>query len=262
MNNTTKRSKPKQESGLAYLVLGGAILCGTIAMVFLGRLEVTSLALAALAAGTVLGVWLFRFGARHAWMTLVCLFVALVVCVALLANVEAFGSAGVAWMGALVGGSNIGVAWRTAAQRRKAPVKKATWQVDGRGFGTVAEARLAADTALRALDGTSRYRLAIARGPARLEVAGGPGTGFVCHRSKAAGDERSWAVLTRQGQLPDETVEVPMGKIVGHMPVRLVHDFDSAEAALGAFLRNPGGTTLGPEWVTGAEADGTRLAVN
>ncbi|MBP3037636.1 hypothetical protein J2M53_15425 [Arthrobacter sp. zg-ZUI100] len=78
MNNTTKRSKPKPESGLAYLVLGGAILCGTITMVFLGRLDVTCIALAALAAGTVLGVWLFRFGARHAWLTLVCLIAALV----------------------------------------------------------------------------------------------------------------------------------------------------------------------------------------
>ncbi|MBP3044739.1 hypothetical protein KKR91_01885 [Arthrobacter jiangjiafuii] len=230
-------------------------------MVFLGRLEVTSLALAALAAGTVLGVWLFRFGARHAWMTLVCLVGALVVCVILLANVEAFGSAGVAWMGALVGGSNIGVAWRTAAQRRKAPVKKAAWQVDGRGFGAVAEARLAAGTALRALDGKSRCRLAVARGPARLEVAGGPETGFVCHRSRDAADERSWAVLTRQEQLRDETVEVPMGKIVGHIPVKLVHDFDSASAALGDFLRNPGAAELGPEWVTGVEAEGTRLAV-
>lgn len=139
MNSTTKRSKPSQESGLAYLVLGSAILCGTIAMVFLGRLDVTWLALVAFAAGTVLGVWLFRLGARHAWVTLVCLIAALVVCVALLAEVEAFGPAGVAWMGALVGGSNIGVAWRTAAQRRKtAPVKKAVWQVDGRGFSTVA----------------------------------------------------------------------------------------------------------------------------
>lgn len=263
MNNTTKRSKPRQESGLAYLVLGGVILCGTIAMVFLGRLDVSWLAVAALGAGTVLGVWLFRFGARHAGVTLVCLIAALVVCVALLANAEAFGSAGVAWMGALVGGSNIGVAWRTAAQRRKAaPVKKAVWQVDGRGFSTVGEARLTADAALRALNGTSRYRLAVTRGSARLEVVGGPEAGFVCHRSTAAADERSWAVLTRHGQLPDETVEVAMGKIVGHMPVRLVHDFDSVAAALSNFLRNPGDATLGPEWVTGAEAEGTRLAVN
>lgn len=261
MNNTTKRSKPKQESGLAYLFLGGAILCGTIIMVFLGRLDVTWLALTALTAGTALGAWLFRFGARHAWVTLVCLCAALVVCVALLANVEAFGSAGVAWLGALVGGSNIGVAWRTVAQRRKAaPVKKAVWQVDGRGFGTVAEARPAADTALRALNGTSRYRLAVARGSARLEVVGGPGAGFVCHRSTAAGDERSWAVLARQGQLPVKTVELPMGKIMGHMPGRLVHDFDSAATALDNFLRNPGAAALGPEWVTGVEAEGTRLA--
>ena len=88
MNNTTKRSKPKQESGMAYLFLGGAILCGTITLVLLGRLDVTWLALAALTAGTVLGIWLFRFGARHAWVTLVCLIAAVVVCVALLANVE------------------------------------------------------------------------------------------------------------------------------------------------------------------------------
>lgn len=73
-----------------------------------------------------------------------------------------------------------------------------------------------------------------------LEVVGCSESGIVCHRSNAAADERPWAVLTRRGHLPDETVEVPMGKIVGYMPSRLVNDFDSAAAALGDFLRNRG----------------------
>ena len=260
MNKAAKQSRSKQGPGLGYLVFGGAIFCGAVGLVFLGQFEVTSAAVAALVAGPLTGIWLFRFGVRKAWVALVCLAGALIVSFVLLTNVDVYGSAGMAWLGGLVGGSNIGVGWRAAVKNRKAvTAKKSVWLVGGRGFSSLAEARQEAETALQALDGYARWRLTVVRGTARFEVAGGPEPGYVCHRSA---DGRTWAVLANQDLVSDASVEVPMGKTVGTLPRRLVQDYGSVFAALGDFLRTPRAMPTGPQWTTGTEAEGTCLEAN
>ncbi|WP_455834110.1 hypothetical protein [Pseudarthrobacter siccitolerans] len=113
-----KRRSPKRESGTPYLVFGLVILCATIAFVIFGRLAAPWQAFAALGAGAALGIWLFRFGARHAWVSKLCLFGALIVCVVLFMAADTFGSAGIAWIGSFVAGTNLGTAWRLAAGHR------------------------------------------------------------------------------------------------------------------------------------------------
>ena len=115
--NTKNRRSSKRESGTGYLVFGVVLLCATLALVLFGRLESPWQAFAALAAGAALGIWLFRFGSRHAWVSLLCLFGALGVCVVLFMNADTVGSAGIAWIGAFVAGTNLGAAWRLAAKK-------------------------------------------------------------------------------------------------------------------------------------------------
>lgn len=260
MNRTAKKSRSKQESGLGYLVLGSAVFCGSVAAVFLGQFEVTPVSVAVLMAGPVVGIWLFRFGVRQAWLALVCLVGALIVAFVLLTNVDEYGSAGVAWLGGLVAGSNIGVGWRAAKKNQKAPrVKESAWLVDGRTFNTLADARQAAETALQALDGNARWRLEVVQGASRFEAAGGPASGYVCHRSV---DGRTWAVLVGEDLASEAMVEIPMGKATGALPRRLVQNYGSVSAALEAFLRAPKAVPAATQWVTGAEAEGTRLGAN
>ena len=103
-----KRRSSKRESGTPYLVSGLVILCATIAFVVFGRLAAPWQAFAALGAGAALGIWLFRFGSRHAWVSQLCLFGALVVWVALFVAADTVGSAGIAWIGSFVAGTNLG----------------------------------------------------------------------------------------------------------------------------------------------------------
>jgi len=118
MKKTSKWStKRKPESGLPYLLTGGVIFCATLAAVMFGRVESSVPAYIALGAGAALGTWLFRFGSRHAWISLLCLFGSLVVFVVLAANSAAFGSAGIAWIGSFVAGTNAGAACRIRAKR-------------------------------------------------------------------------------------------------------------------------------------------------
>jgi hypothetical protein len=263
--NTKNRRSVKRESGMSYLVFGVVLLCGTLAFVLFGRLEASWQAFAALAAGAALGIWLFRVGSRHAWVSLLCLFGALAVCVVLFINSNTVGSAGIAWIGAFVAGTNLGTAWRLAATKPKASAARAAkgaeaaWEVDGQGFASVAEARKAASAALRALDGNTSAHLHVEHGSARLEMAGSAGTGLVCHRTSDISKDASWAVLVRTDQAAENSVEVPMGDVKGFMPLRLIHDLPSVEAALFDFFKTPGSTPSGPEWLTGNEARGTRL---
>lgn len=141
---------------MSYFVFGVVIFCATLAFVIFGRLAAPWQAFAALGAGAALGIWLFRFGSRHAWVSLLCLFGALAVCVVLFMNADSVGSAGIAWIGAFVAGTNLGAAWRLVATKPKARAARAAeaaWEVDGREFASVAEARDTATAALRALDG-------------------------------------------------------------------------------------------------------------
>lgn len=103
-------------------------------------------------------------------------------------------------------------------------MKKSAWLVDGRKFDALSDARQAAETALQALDGKARWRLAVVQGTARFEVAGGPASGYVCHRSV---DGRTWAVLVDQDLVPEAMVQVSMGKAVGALPRWLVRDYGS-----------------------------------
>lgn len=208
--------------------------------------------------GLAAGVWLPRFSPPWRWLAMLVLVLSLVLCLVL-------GPAGIAWFGGFISGTQAGLAWQHASKGRK-PVtqaretaKKAEWLADGRGLSTVAEAREAAGAALHSLDGKSRGRLAVEYRSARFEVAGGVGLGMVCHRNADATNEGSWAVLVRSAGVADESVEVPMGNAKGFMPARLVHDVASVEAALANFFRNPGSSSFGPEWMTGDEAEATRL---
>jgi hypothetical protein len=266
--NTKNRRSRKRESGTSYFVFGVVLLCATLAFVLFGRLEAPWEAFAALAAGAALGIWLFRFGSRQAWVSLLCLFGALAVCVVLFINADTVGSAGIAWIGAFVAGTNLGAAWRLAATKPKAGAARAArgaevaWEVDGQEFASVAEARKAASAALRALDGNTRAHVYVEHGSARLEVAGSAGTGLVCHRNSDVSKDAAWAALVRTDQAAENSVEVPMGDVKGFMPLRLVHDLPSVEAALSDFFKTPASTPSGPAWLTGNEARGTRLTTH
>ncbi len=254
-----RRPARKRESGLGYLVLGAVIACGTVALIVFGQLEASWPAFAALAAGVLLGLCLFRFGVRHAWLALLCLLGALAVGLVLFARTDVAGAAGIAWIGGFVAGTHLGVAWRIAAKNGKPVSAIAAWTVDGRGMSTVAEARKAAGAALHALNGTKGGRLSVERRDARFEVAGAVHPGFICHRTADAADEGSWAVLVRTGPVADHSVEIPMGGPKGFMPLRLVHDVVAVEEALAECFADPGSSSFGQDWETGNQAEGTRL---
>lgn len=90
-------------------------------------------------------------------------------------------------------------------------------------------------------------------------MAGSAEKGLVCHRNADVSKDASWAVLVRTDQAADNSVEVPMGDVKGFMPLRLVQDLPSVEAALSEFFKTPELTSSGPEWLTGNEARGARL---
>ena len=243
------------------LILGGVLLSATVAVILVGPQDHVSQEVVALLAGLAVGVWLLRFAPPWRWLAMLVLVSSLVLCLVL-------GPAGIAWFGGFISGTQAGLAWQHASKRRK-PAKraretaeKAEWLVDGRGLSTVAEAREAAGVALQALDGKSRGRLAVEYRSARFEVAGSVGLGMVCHRNADATNEGSWAVLVRSAGVADESVEVPMGNAKGFMPSRFVHDLESIEAALADFFSNPKASSFGPEWVTGSQAEATRLTTH
>jgi hypothetical protein len=263
MGNNRKRStKRKPESGLPYLLAGGLIFCATLALVIFGHLESSGPAYVALSAGAALGTWLFRFGSRHAWISLVCLFGSLMVFVILAANSDAFGSAGIAWFGSFVAGTNVGAAWRIAANRPTARAAEAEWSVNGKRLGTAPMAREAASDALNALDGDARWRLSVEHGSARFEVAGDASQGLVCHRNPLGSRDEPWWVLDRGSHPGDDVVEVPMGEMKPSLPLRLVHDLATVNVALDDFLKNPESISLGREWTAGNLASGTRLSMS
>ena len=241
------------------LILSGVILGATVAVILVGPQDHVSQEVLALLAGLALGVWLLRFSPSWRWLAMLVLVLSLVLWLVL-------GPAGIAWFGGFIAGSQAGLAWQHAKKRSSKPAKpsrqstrEVEWLVDRRRFGTAPEAREAALAALRSLDGKSRGRLAVEYGSARFEVAGGVGGGMVCHRNADATNEGSWAVLARSEGVADESVEVPMGAGSGYMPAHLVHDVTSVEIALEEFLKNPESSSFGPGWVTGNEAEGTRL---
>ncbi|MDQ1053247.1 hypothetical protein QE394_001175 [Arthrobacter sp. SORGH_AS 212] len=247
---------------MSYLAFGVVVLCATLAFVLFGRLAAPWQAFAALGAGAGLGVWLFRFGSRHVWVSLLCLFGALAVCVVLFVNADTVGSAGIAWIGSFVAGTNLGTAWRmvsTKPKARAARTVEAAWEVAGEEFTSEAEARDEATAALRALDGDANAHLSVALGSARFEVAGSAGKGLVCHRNPDVSKDVSWAVLVRTDQSADNSIEVPMGDVKGFMPSRLVQDLPAVEAALSDFFKTPALQPSGRELLTGNDARGTRL---
>ena len=241
------------------LILSGVLLSATVAVILVGPQDHVTQEVVALLAGLAVGVWLLRFSPPWRWLAMLVLVLSLVLCLVL-------GPAGIAWFGGFISGTQAGLAWQHAKKRSRKPAKpgrKTTkepeWLVDGRSLSTAAEAREAAFAGLHSLDGKSRGRLAVEFGSARFEVAGGVGVGMVCHRNADATNEASWAVLMRSEEGADESVDVPMGAGSGHMPVRFVHDLAPVEAVLEEFLRNPESSSFGPGWLTGNEAEATRL---
>lgn len=241
------------------LILSGVLLSATVAVVLVGPQDHVSQEVVALLAGLAVGVWLLRFSPPWRWLAMLVLVLSLVLCLVL-------GPAGIAWFGGFISGTQAGLAWQHAKKRSRKPAKpgrktakEPEWLVDGRCLGTAAEAREAAIAGLHSLDGKSRGRLAVEFGSARFEVAGGGGVGMVCHRNADATNEGSWAVLARSKDVADESVEVPMGAGIGYMPARFVHGLASVQAALDEFLKNPESSSFGPAWLTGNQAEGTRL---
>ncbi|WP_258062450.1 hypothetical protein [Arthrobacter sp. B0490] len=233
------------------LIFSGLVLLATVSvMVFVPTGQVL-LEVGVLIAGLLAGAALTRFGVTRRWMGSVVLVVFIAVWFAL-------GAAGYAWFGGVLAGAWGGVAWGRMVAHRTAEAQ-AAWTVDAQGYSTIAEAREAAGAALRALDGTKGGRVSVERGDARFEVAGAVHPGFICHRTADASDEGSWAVLVGTGPVPDQSVQVPMGGPEGSMPLRLVHDVVSVEAALRQFFTDPGSASFGPGWETGNQAEGTRL---
>ena len=233
------------------LIFSGVVLLATISVMVLVPTERVLLEVGAMLAGLGVGAWFSRFGVPRRW-------VGSVVLILVIAVWSALGTAGYAWFGGFLAGTLAGVAWgRAVANRTVQPA--APWTVDAQGFATVADARSAAAAALRSLDGKKHGRLSVNRGSAGFEVAGGVESGMICHRNADVTNEGSWAVLVRSAGIADESVEVPMGDVQGFMPARLVHDLASVEAALAVFFRNPRASSFGPEWVTGSEAEATRL---
>jgi hypothetical protein len=227
------------------------VLLATVSVMVFVPNERLVLEIGALLAGLAVGTLFLRFGLPRRWMGSVVLILFVVVWFAL-------GTAGYAWFGGFIAGTFMGVAWGRAVKNRT--VKPAApWTVDEQGFDTLAEARRAAGEALHALDGKKQGRLFVEHGAARFEVTGGVGLGLVCHRSADTADEGSWAVTVRPGQVSDESVEIQMGKVEGLMPLRLVHDPAPVEAALADFFESPRSSSYGPEWMTGPEAEATRL---
>lgn len=248
------------------LILFGALLSATVTVILVGPQDHVWQEVAALFAGLAVGVWLLRFSPPWRWLAILVLVLSLILCLVL-------GPVGIAWFGGFIAGTQAGLAWQHASkQSRKSatkdrergrvshePVKKAEWLVDGQGFDSVGGALEAAGAALNALDGKARGRLAVEHGLARFEVVGDVGSRLVCHRSPDADEESSWAVLVRPGRPTDESVEVPMGDAKGFIPLRFVNDVGRVEAALADFLRNPESSSFGPEWMTGEDAEATRL---
>lgn len=162
--------------------------------------------------------------------------------------------AGLAWQRASKHGRKRGYMDRTSARQSLERGKKSEWIVEGQAHGSEAQARKAASDALHSMDGQAKGRLTVECGTARFEVAGGVPSGFVCHRNVDAANEGSWAALTRSGQAKDESVDVSVGKAKGFMPLRLINDLESVEAALDNFFKTPASSSFGPIWVTGSEA--------
>lgn len=108
----------RRESGLGFLILGSAIACVTLAVIVFGTAAVTWQPFVALAAGAGVGIWLFRFGSRHAWVAPLVLAGTLAVSFLFAGDSETFRSVPVAWIFGFAAGSNFGVAWRMTVRQR------------------------------------------------------------------------------------------------------------------------------------------------
>lgn len=150
--------------------------------------------------------------------------------------------------------------WKISSLWRQEPqAPEAGWILNGQGFDHSDDARREAGVLLRSLEGKNHGRLILKSGSARFEAAGSVDVGFVCHRTPDSRNPNAWLVLTGAHHDPDATMDVPMGRGTGHMPLRLIHPYSSAESALWDFIREPAQEELAPEWVSGGLAEGTRL---
>ncbi|MBP3044730.1 hypothetical protein KKR91_01930 [Arthrobacter jiangjiafuii] len=55
-------------------------------------------------------------------------------------------------------------------------------------------------------------------------------------------------------------MDVPMGRVTGSIPVALVNDYATVELAMDDFFQNPAVEPVGPVWVMGDMAEGSRLS--
>lgn len=246
------------------LAFSGVLLAATAAVILVGPQDHAPQEWLALAAGLATGIWLLRFAPAWRWLSAVVLLLAFVLLLVL-------GPLGIAWIGGFVSGTQAGLAWRqhtragtksaggTRSRGPRPAAGRQQWTVDGRSFTSSEEARNATRAAVRALDPVTGGTVKAEYGSARLEIAGSLRAGVVCHRNPRSDDESTWTVLGRSGPGPDATVEVPMGRRIAVLPARLVQQPAAAEAAIEDFFANPGGTPSGPGWLSGDEAESSRL---
>ncbi|CEA07903.1 hypothetical protein BN1051_01229 [Arthrobacter saudimassiliensis] len=241
-------------SGLANCIIGAFFLMATVLfLLYAPKAEIPSAWIPALLSSLVLGVWFLGFAPAKRWTS------PLVFLVFIGGWFWLSAAPALAWFGGFVAGTNFGAGLRSRKTGRRS-ANPPEWAVDGRAFSGTDAAREAALAALRMLDTPgSNGRLTVLYESAGFEAAGGGGIGFVCHRSSNTADDGAWAVLSRDQPNAAPSIEVSMGNAKAFMPLRLVHDLGAAEAALTEFFASPVLTSYGPAWVTGPEAEATRL---
>ena len=233
-------TKKLRNEMIYYSIAGAVALIGTVALMLFGVASTVSDDIGPLLAGLILSLYVFRFGLPAKWLNI--LFLASFFIVGMI-----LGQPGLMWMGGYIAGANFGVVWRMAATK---PQVQSKWSVNGHGIDTLAEVRKVAKQHLHILDGERHHRLVVEHGSARFEVAGSLPSKLVCHRTNDVESELSWAVLENPGPVEDQSIEVPIGRIEGFIPLRFVNDIESVEPALLDFLKNPRAESLGPEWNT------------
>jgi|GEM_PF-3346260 len=203
----------------------------------------------------LLGLWAYRFGVPKApWLPYVLMFASMLLVGWESANVQPRTMDVFFWVGGIVVGSNLGVAWkavRPAVRDSSAPsaAKSAAQQGDG------------LEAALRGpMSRESGGSWSISRGGLVVEIEGRTPDRLVVHRGSPAGRGMTWEVLQIDGGdvVLGGTVEVPIAGARGAMPSSIVVDRDVASAVARAFERGGDAIAPGYHWLSGNVAEGTR----
>lgn len=196
-------------------------------LLLLRREEVVWQSFAAVAAGFVYGVVVFRWGTRWGWVSAVLVFGILGIALLWAVRSSVWGPVPLLWIGGAVVGSNVGGLVECREADGEGPKREHdASQVEGRGGGGV---------------------------PRAVENRGGRAEWGVSPKGRLM----LWEVLASQGSR-DDVVEVPMGGPVGRIPQALICDESVVRAVVEAFQAGKGSTPEGRLWEAGNVAEGTR----